>query len=71
MKNDVFSEMKVSYIDNEVVESDNTEATTDVPELENLDKDKNSEPVEKKPEIDYSKYLGVLEIPKIGLKEVL
>lgn len=68
MKNDVFSEMKVSYIDNEVVESDNTEATTDVPELENLDKDKNSEPVEKKPEIDYSKYLGVLEIPKIGLK---
>lgn len=66
MKSDVFSEMKLSYMENEIVEADDNDTTiTEVPELENLDK---TETPPKQPEIDYSKYLGVLEIPKIGLK---
>lgn len=68
MKSDVFSEMKLSYMENEIVEADdndNDTTITEVPELENLDK---TETPPKQPEIDYSKYLGVLEIPKIGLK---
>ncbi len=64
MRNDVFSEMKLSYVENEVVEADTSDDTTIVPELENLE----ASSTEKKPEVDYSKYLGVLEIPKIGLK---
>lgn len=65
MKSDVFSEMQLSYMENEIVEADDSEETTEVPELENLDK---TEAPPKQPEVDYSKYLGVLEIPKIGLK---
>lgn len=66
MRNDVFAEMKASYLENEVIEADDSEETTEIEELENLDKD--SLISDKKDEVDYSKYLGVLEIPKIGLK---
>lgn len=69
LKEDLYSEMKISMFDslddntsNEVVETptvENVTTNTDV----NVDNNVN---VQQK--IDYSKYLGVLEIPKISLK---
>lgn len=73
LKREVFSKMQLSFI-----EEDNIEETIDnIPMLEELSEDEiepDPEPVEEekknppKKEIDYSKYLGVLEIPRIGLK---
>ena len=69
MKNDVFTEMELSYYENELIEADDSEDTTEVPITNNLSEDTtNTEEVEKEVVVDYSKYLGVLEIPKIGLK---
>ena len=69
LKEDLYSEMKISMFDrlnsnetNQIVETpivDNITTNTDT----NIDNNVN---VEQK--IDYSKYLGVLEIPRIGLK---
>ncbi len=67
LKNDVFSEMKIAMMD----VSTTKEIIHNTPVVENV-----QEPVPTKEEIheqqqyyiDYDKYLGVLEIPKIGLK---
>lgn len=68
MKDAVFTEMELSYMENDLVEADDSEDTTEIPVTNNLPEDTtNSEEVKPAP-IDYSKYLGVLEIPKIGLK---
>lgn len=69
IKDDVFTEMKLSYVENIVIEPDDSEDTTEVPITNNLPEDNKEEIKETViPTIDYSKYLGVLEIPKIGLK---
>ena len=71
MKNDVFADMEIKMNANLVVPDDDSdkdsEVATDVPITNNLPEDK-KEVVTPAPTIDYSKYLGVLEIPKIGLK---
>ena len=64
MKNDVFTEMELKASANLVSAEENDKDTTDVPIANNLPKDKK----DKVAVVDYSKYLGVLEIPKIGLK---
>lgn len=68
MKDDVFNNMRLSFIENELVEADDSSDTTDVPITNNLPEDTNSSNTDTTPVVDYSKYLGVLEIPKIGLK---
>ena len=67
MKNDVFADMEIKMNGNLVVSENEEEVTAEVPITNNLPEDKN-EVVTPVPTIDYSKYLGVLEIPKIGLK---
>ena len=64
MKNDVFTEMELKASANLVSAEEDDKDTTDVPIANNLPKDKK----DKVAVVDYSKYLGVLEIPKIGLK---
>ena len=64
MKNDVFTEMELKTSANLVSAEEDDKDTTDVPIANNLPKDKK----DKVAVVDYSKYLGVLEIPKIGLK---
>ena len=66
MKNDVFTDMEIKMNSNMVL-ADDTDETTDVPITNNLPED-NKDVTPQTPTIDYSKYLGVLEIPKIGLK---
>ena len=67
MKDDVFMEMSVARMENTLVEVDDESTATDVPVTENLPIDnKENTPVEAP--IDYSKFYGILEIPKIGLK---
>lgn len=65
MKNDVFADMEIKLNGNLVVPEEG-EAVTEVPVTNNLPED--NKEVKPEPVIDYSKYLGVLEIPKIGLK---
>lgn len=67
MKSDVFADMEIMMTGNLMVSDNEEESTTEVPITNNLPEDKN-EVVPSTPTIDYSKYLGVLEIPKIGLK---
>ena len=70
MKEDVFMEMSIAHMENTIVEVDDESTATDVPITDNLPTDNNennnSAPVEAP--IDYSKYYGILEVPKIGLK---
>lgn len=64
LKDDVFSKMQLSMIDNS---NDIDIVVEDVPDVK--EKEKKNKSVEKKEkEIDYSKYTGVLEIPRISLK---
>lgn len=63
LKNEVFSEMKIAMMDVDV----NEEIIREVPIVENLTPEEPQQE-EKQYYIDYDKYLGVLEIPKIGLK---
>ena len=66
MRDEIYSDMKIAMMDegsaSEV--SNGVDVITDVPSAENIDSsNKGSNYV-----VDYSKYLGVLEIPSIGLK---
>lgn len=67
MKDDVFMEMSVARMENTLVEVDDESTATDVPVTENLPID-NKENIPVEAPIDYSKFYGILEIPKIGLK---
>lgn len=61
MRDEVYSDMKIAMTEQPTEVSKDE---VDVPEVENVEKsDNNTNYV-----VDYSKYLGVLEIPKIGLK---
>lgn len=67
MKEDVFTDMELKANSNLLVVEPDDEEATEVPITNNLPED-NKEVVQPQQTIDYSKYLGVLEIPKIGLK---
>ena len=62
MKRDVYEEMRISMMNSSM---DTEEVIEDVPIVEKVEKTENTT---NNNVIDYSKYLGVLEIPRIGLK---
>lgn len=65
IKDELYSDMKIA-MSNLDIDDDSNDIVTEVPIVENIVSDNNSNTdIE---EIDYSKYLGVLEIPRIGLK---
>ena len=69
LKGEVYSDMKIE-ISNNLLDSsnkviDDDSVITNIPDVNNLT---GKEEKPKVPVIDYDKYLGVLEIPKIGLK---
>lgn len=72
MKNEVFSDMLISITMSEFEKEDNNSnnIVEDVPIIDDITSvEEPTKPAPSpKPEIDYSRYLGVLEIPKIGLK---
>lgn len=60
MKDNIYSDMRIAMMDDE----EENDIVEEVPKVENVEKkDDDNNYV-----IDYSKYLGVLEIPRIGLK---
>jgi len=61
LRMEVFGEMFIKMSDVDVSD------TVDVPEVSNVENE-NDGVIEPTPETDFSKYVGVLEIPKIGLK---
>ncbi len=63
LRNDVFSDMKIAMMDVET----NEEIIHNVPVVEDVAKPQ-TEQKEEQYYIDYDKYYGVLEIPRIGLK---
>lgn len=64
LRNEVFMNMEIEFSQDNLEQIE--EETDAVPIVENLPAESNEQEI--KPIIDYSKYLGVLEIPKIGLK---
>ena len=71
LKKEVFSKIQLSFIENNNIE----EVIDNIPNVEELKNDDVEQPKttetttdQPKKEIDYSKYLGVLEIPRISLK---
>lgn len=70
MRDEIFSDMKISMmsvkypVELNDIETTITSDIKDIPVVQNVSK--NEEPVHY--QVDYSKYTGVLEIPKIGLK---
>ena len=61
MKDNIYSDMRIAMMDEEDEEQEVVEEVPKVEKVEKKDEDNNYV-------IDYSKYLGVLEIPRIGLK---
>lgn len=67
MRDEVFSDMHIAMMDDMFVENHGEDEIEDVPVVENVEVNSNSSD-NKEYVVDYSKYLGVLEIPKIRLK---
>lgn len=70
MKDEVFSEMKIAMMDEDSVD-ENVNVVEDVPKVDNLPEQNNvttNNTSNQAPVVNYDKYLGVLEIPRIGLK---
>jgi LPXTG-site transpeptidase (sortase) family protein len=67
MRDQVYNDMKIAMMD--IADADNNIIAEDVPVAQNIDNNTSNEtpPAPVKP-VDWSKYLGVLEIPRIGLK---
>ena len=63
LKEEVFNDMKISFLTKDIV-TDGEE--TEVPVADNLPNDTTIQKEEVV--VDYSKYFGILEIPRIGLK---
>ena len=63
LRNQIFSDMLIAMYDKDTNE-EKEEKEVKVPEVKNV----TDETVYKEEKIDYGKYLGVLSIPKIGLK---
>ena len=66
LRNQVFANMKIAMLDLGNVSQDEIQDEIDVPEVENVSDGTVYQQNEK--ESDYSRYVGVLEIPKISLK---
>ena len=66
MKDDVYSDMRIAMMEPEEQEFSGIDKIDEVPTIKNIEKKEESN--NNNYVIDYSKYLGVLEIPKIGLK---
>lgn len=66
LKDQVFANMKIAMLDLENVPNDDLHGEVDIPEVENVSDGTVYQQNEK--EIDYGRYAGVLEIPKISLK---
>ena len=65
MKRDVYEEMRIAMMDDSSIETlEEKEVVEDIPKVEEVSKKEDNNNYV----IDYSKYLGVLEIPRIGLK---
>ena len=62
IKDNVYSDMRIAMMDDQ--DDDVEDVIEDVPVTEKIEKEEDTNNYV----IDYSKYLGVLEIPKIGLK---
>lgn len=67
LRDEVYSDMKIAMMDSSYEPSNINDVITGAPTADNVATD-NTEAGSTYYEIDYSKYLGVLEIPKIGLK---
>ena len=67
MRDEVFSDMRIAMMDDIFVENHEEDEIEGVPVVENVEVNSNSSE-NKEYVVDYSKYLGVLEIPKIRLK---
>ncbi len=65
MRDEVYSDMKISMMDVDSNTGEETKIVSDIPPAENINSNSSDN---NNYEVDYSKYLGVLEIPKIGLK---
>ena len=72
MRDEIYSDMRIAMMDTDVSvlpsQDDSVSPITDVVYEESIPQVVEEAPVKKSYVIDYSKYLGVLEIPKIGLK---
>ena len=66
LKDQVFVNMKIAMLDLGNVAQDKIQDEIDIPEVENVSDGTVYQQNDK--EIDYSRYVGVLEIPKISLK---
>ncbi len=66
IKDEVFSDMNIAMAEIDIVDN-NTDVIDDVPIANNLPVDSGNE-TKQQQTINYDKYLGVLEIPRIGLK---
>ena len=66
LKDQVFANMKIAMLDLENVPNDDLQGEVDIPEVENVSDGTVYQ--QNEIEIDYSRYAGVLEIPKISLK---
>ena len=66
LRDQIFANMKIAMLDLGNVSQDEIQDEIDVPEVENVSDGTVYQQNEK--EIDYSRYVGVLEIPKISLK---
>ena len=64
LRDEVYSDMRIEMMDDNVTIDDTTNTIENVPIVENVDNHDNTNSYV----VDYSKYLAVLEIPKIGLK---
>lgn len=68
MRDEVYSDMKIAMMDVDGPEENKTVTNEEVKETPVANNVANNNKGETSKPIDYSKYLGVLEIPKIGLK---
>ena len=64
LREEIYSDMRIEMMDDNVAADDTTNTIENVPIVENVDNHDNTNSYV----VDYSKYLAVLEIPKIGLK---
>ena len=64
MRDEVYSDMRIAMMDQVPEQINVADVVEDPPVVENVDNNDNNNNYV----VDYSKYLGVLEIPKIGLK---
>lgn len=63
IKRDIYEDMKIAMLEENMIEKEE-KVIEEVPKVEEVKKEENNNSYV----IDYSKYLGVLEIPRIGLK---